>query len=366
MKKVIIYGAGSIGNHLSHASRQMGWQVDLCDVDPDALVRTRKYIYPGRYGKWDEEIGLYLCDEVPSGDYDLHIVGTPPDRHVALARSAIKEGARALLVEKPLCAPDLKGARELWEEAAAAGCSVFVGYDHVVSKTATLTAEMLRSGKLGGIQTLDVEFREHWGGIFNAHPWLSGPADTYLGYWQRGGGATGEHSHAINLWQYLAHEAGSGRIVEVNASMEFVRDDKVNYDSISLMQMRTEKGMIGRVAQDVITLPTRKWARAQCERGYVEWYCGQRAGMDTVAYGFDKGDITTYDIAKTRPDDFVQEIKHIEHAMGDETFISPICLERGLESMLVIAAAYWSAQEHCAVEIDYGKGYTSEALSLVK
>ena len=44
--KVKIYGAGSIGNHLANASRQMGWSVDICDVDRSALKRTKNEIYP--------------------------------------------------------------------------------------------------------------------------------------------------------------------------------------------------------------------------------------------------------------------------------------------------------------------------------
>jgi hypothetical protein len=42
---------------------------------------------------------------------------------------------------------------------------------------------------------------------------------------------------------------------------------------------------------------------------------------------------------------------------------SPIKLERGLETMLVIAAAHRSAQNNCPVTIDYSKGYSLKALS---
>ena len=38
--KVKILGAGSIGNHLAHASRKMDWFVDICDIDSDALVKN--------------------------------------------------------------------------------------------------------------------------------------------------------------------------------------------------------------------------------------------------------------------------------------------------------------------------------------
>ncbi len=92
--KVKIYGAGSIGNHLAQASRRMGWSVDICDTDRNALIRTKNDIYPARYGEWDEEIGLYHTSEVPVSGYDMIIVGTPPDSHMQLALSAVKEEAK--------------------------------------------------------------------------------------------------------------------------------------------------------------------------------------------------------------------------------------------------------------------------------
>jgi hypothetical protein len=43
--KVKIHGPVSIGNHLSQASRRLDWSVDLCDLDPKALERTKNQIY---------------------------------------------------------------------------------------------------------------------------------------------------------------------------------------------------------------------------------------------------------------------------------------------------------------------------------
>ena len=134
--KVKIHGAGSIGNHLAQASRRMGWSVDICDVDNKALERTKNNIYPSRYGEWDNSIGLYHSKEVPTGGYDFIFIGTPPDSHIDLARLAVKEKAKVILIEKPLCTPDLKGAQELLNEANAANCMVFVGYDHAIGESA--------------------------------------------------------------------------------------------------------------------------------------------------------------------------------------------------------------------------------------
>ncbi len=99
MPKVKIFGAGSIGNHLSNAARALGWAVDLCDVDEAALERTKTQIYPSRYGKWDDEIRLFKNAEAPKEGYDMIFVGTPPDSHIPLAREAIEEKPRAVLVE---------------------------------------------------------------------------------------------------------------------------------------------------------------------------------------------------------------------------------------------------------------------------
>ncbi|KPK15493.1 MAG: hypothetical protein AMK69_27590 [Nitrospira bacterium SG8_3] len=232
MCNVKIFGAGSIGNHLAHASRSLGWNVTICDVDQAALDRTKQTIYPTRYGKWDEAIKLSLVKNAPQGGFDLVVVGTPPDSHLPLALAALEEKPKAILVEKPLCPPNLDQAQKLHNMVTESGTLAFVGYDHVVGKAAQ---ETLQAGRqLSTIETIDVEFREHWGGIFAAHPWLQGPQDSYLGFWKRGGGASGEHSHAINLWQFLSGGLGKGRITEVSATLDYVQTDMVEYDTQNL------------------------------------------------------------------------------------------------------------------------------------
>ncbi len=360
--KVKVLGAGSIGNHLSHASRSLGWSVDLVDLDPAALERTRTQIYPSRYKSWDEGIRLFVSKEAPVGGYDLICVGTPPDSHMALARAAVRETPKAILVEKPLCGPGLEGAQELHDEAKAAGVGVFVGYDHVVGRASAHVGDVARS--LGNVQTLDVEFREHWAGIFGAHPWLAGPWDSYLGFWKRGGGASGEHSHAANLWQHFAHLCGAGRVSEVQATLDFVKDDKVDYDRLCLMTLRAESGLIGRCVQDVITRPPRKWARIQGDAGHVEWWCGREPGVDAVVGTGASGDFE-HKVTKTRPDDFIEELRHLEKALAGDAAASPISLARGLDTMLVVAAAHLSHASGRRVRIDYAKGWRPEALSVI-
>lgn len=361
--KVKVIGAGSIGNHLSNASRRLGWSVDLCDMDPAALKRTREEIYPSRYGSFDAAIRLFTAGDAPRGGYDLICVGTPPDSHMALALAALEERPKAILIEKPLCGPGLENAQAVYDLARRNQVAVFTGYDHVVGRAARHATGLLAGRKIGGIATLDVEFREYWGGIFAAHPWLAGPWESYLGFTSRGGGASGEHSHALNLWQHFAHAADGGRVVEVQATMEFVRDGRVDYDRLCLINLVTEKGLAGRCVQDVVTQPPRKWARVQGDAGWIEWHCGREPGLDVVTQGAPGAAPEEFRVAKTRPDDFVEELSHVAAALATDPAASPISLERGLETMMVIAAANLSAASGRRVRIDYSRGWSAAALS---
>jgi predicted dehydrogenase len=359
--RVKVHGAGSIGNHLAHAARTLGWTVTVCDVSEAALDRMRGEIYPGRYGRWDDAIRLVPSGQAPRGEFDLVCVGTPPDTHIALAREAVGEGAPAVLVEKPACPPHLEGAAALASEAEARGTRVFVGYDHVVGQAARHAESLMREGAIGEVETLDVEFREHWEGIFRAHPWLSGPADTYLGYWRRGGGASGEHSHALNLWQHFAHAAGGGRVAQVSAAISYAREGEADYDRLCAMSLRAESGLVGRVIQDVLTRPARKRATIQGKEGAIEWVNGFSPEGDAVLVHRAGAPVETRVFAKTRPDDFIEELAHVAEAVRTRT-PSPLALARGLDTAVVIAAAHESEHAGRRVVLDWAAGPRPEAL----
>jgi predicted dehydrogenase len=359
--RVKIHGAGSIGNHLAHAARRLGWEVVVCDLAEAALDRMRREIYPGRYGQWDEAIRLYLSAQAPREGFDLVCIGTPPESHIPLARAAVAEGAPAVLVEKPLCPPSLDGAAALADEARGRGAQVFVGYDHVVGRAARHAESRLQAGTIGEVQTLDVEFREHWEGIFRAHPWLSGPADSYLGYWRKGGGASGEHSHALNLWQHFAHVAGGGRVAQVSANLSYVQDGAAHYDRACFMNLRTEKGLCGRVAQDVLTRPASKRARIHGTEGTIEWVNGFSPEGDAVLLHRPGAPPETRVFPKKRPDDFIEELSHIAQCVKSAA-PSPLGLARGLDSAVVIAAAHASERDGRRVTLDWNAGPCLEAL----
>jgi predicted dehydrogenase len=362
MRRIKIYGAGSIGNHLANASRRLGWGVTVCDVSQAALDRMRLSIYPTRYGAWDEGIALHLNDAAPRGGFDYVFIGTPPEHHLPLALAGLAESPKAIIVEKPVCLPSLEDAATVVDRATGSVTRLYVGYDHVVGRAAETAAELMASGTVGPLTTLDVEFREHWGGIFAAHPWLDGPSDSYLGFWERGGGASGEHSHAANLWQHFAHVLGGGRVTEVDARLRYVTDGRAHYDDLCLLTLRTEQGITGRVVQDVVTRPHRKRARLQGHDGAVEWVCNYDPSGDAVVVLRPGKPDELLRVPKTRPDDFIRELEHIEADLPRPPGTSPIRLERGLDTMLVVAAAHRAERLGRRIAIDYGKGYTVDAL----
>ncbi|HEU5304190.1 MAG TPA: Gfo/Idh/MocA family oxidoreductase [Gemmatimonadales bacterium] len=362
MRRIKIYGAGSIGNHLAHASRRMGWEVTVCDVSAAALERMQHQIYPSRYGSWDPAIRLCLNQDAPTGGFDHIFIGTPPEFHLPLALQALDEEPTTVIVEKPVCPPSLAQAQELWAASQARKIRVYVGYDHVVGRAAQKAEELISSGESGETQTLDVEFREHWGGIFAAHPWLDGPSDSYLGFWEKGGGASGEHSHAINLWQHFAHVVGAGRVAEVEARIRYVAHGGADYDDLCLLNLRTEQGLLGRVVQDVVTTPHRKRARIQGTTGAIEWVCNYNADGDAVVLLRPGKPDEVLHLPKKRPDDFIRELEHIEADLRTAPGGSGIRLERGLDTMLVVAAAHRSEQEGRRIRLDYNLGYSLDAL----
>lgn len=342
--KVKIFGAGSIGNHMVQASRRMGWDVVVVDTDSGALERMKTDIYPKRYGAWDPLIELYEAGKEPKGGFDVIVIGTPPDTHMRIAAAAIEEKPRLLHIEKPLCPPDLSGVREfLTLMKKNPEVIVTVGYDHAVSEGIEAVGEMVKKGMFGNIITLDVEFREHWRGIFAAHPWLAGPWETYLGYWKRGGGASGENSHALHLWQHFAEILGWGKITESKSMLSMREEKGAEHDIIAAFLLRTEKGAVGRVIQDVVTYPVRKWAKLQGEKGFIEWHCGGAPEGDLIRYQVDGEVLTEKVFPKKRPDDFYREVEHYDKLLKGEIKPedSPLSFERGLRVMRVLQSAHY-------------------------
>ena len=340
MRNIKIIGAGSIGNHLTNAARSMQWDVDLFDKDDEALKRTKNEIYPLRYKKWDDKINLINIKDDRKQKYDVIFVGTPPDSHIKIAISEIKSLPKLLCIEKPLCEPSMKGLKKLMHLSKSLNVPIWVGYDHVVGDASNFALKKLKEKSFKDVEYIDVEIREHWEGIFKAHHWLKGPEDSYLGNYKQGGGACSEHSHGINLWQFFSHILGGGKVVEVNSNMVYEKKGKLNYDKVCFLDFVTSNGLNGRVIQDVVTKPPSKNLKVIGKGFKLEWYCNFKPNIDAVSWHENNKTFWKY-FKKTRADDFINEMKHIDKFLKNK-FLSPLDIERAIETMEVISAAHTS------------------------
>lgn len=355
--RVKIFGAGSVGNHHANVARIMGWDVDVIDRDKAALLRMKNEIYPKRYGKWDSAIGTFTSDHEPKGGYDAVLIGTPPDSHLSIATKVLfEEGPKLLQIEKPLCSPTLAGVCDFKEAVGRnKNTKIVVGFNHILAQNTRIVEKIVESKELGKLLSMDCEIRSNWENILSAHPWLGGPEDSYLGYWQRGGGAGGEHCHALNLWQHFAHVAGAGRVTRVGGFFNYQSSGNAVYDSFCFLHLETQFSLIGRVAQDVVTMPKRKFAFLQFENGQVEWHNDVTSTTDEVVIQPHHKKEDRIVIQKTRAEEFLREIQHIDDLLAGRIDISdsPIRFERGLDTMKVLSAAHASFSLRGTVEINY-------------
>jgi predicted dehydrogenase len=116
------------------------------------------------------------------------------------------------------------------------------------------------------------------------------------------------------------------------------------------------------VVQDVVTRPPRKRARIQGTEGAIEWICNFSPEGDAVRLLRAGKPEELISLPKRRPDDFVRELEHIEADLRSPASDSAIRLERGLDTMLVVAASHRSEQQGRRVRLDYDQGYSLEAL----
>lgn len=336
--KTQIFGAGSIGNHLSNAARYLKHNVQVVDNKQEALDRMKYDIYPSRYGEWDKSIDQITLEKALKNKeyFDLVFIGTPPSSHIELATLALEKNPKAVLIEKPLSTP-LTDLNEFYKLVKKSSTKVYVGYDHSIAPSVDKML-YLAENNIGQIISIDVDFRESWEGILRAHPWLNGPEESYLGDISKGGGALCEHSHALHLWKTISNYLSLGNISISNVNMKIEKNVMLNYDSITHVHLKTDKNIFGRVVQDVVGIPVEKGAVIQGSKGYINWYCSVPGKGDIVELKLNQKKIKRFIYPKNRPDDFINEILHIEKDLLENSpnKNSVISYEEGHKTMKLI------------------------------
>ena len=263
----------------------------------------KNQIYPSRYQKWDESIDLLL--EPSKSFVDLEVIGTPPDKHAEILLEGIKSNrARAWLVEKPFTYPDSQHIDDLKNNLKDFEHKVYVGYNHSVTPAFINLLKELKNKE--GITRIHCNWLEHWGGIFEAHPWLSGPKDSYLGFSKRGGGSLMEHSHGFHILLLVINQLAL-KIKKTNFCIN--KDLTDSYDKYVNIVFDLDNGsenLIATYTTDVLTKDISKKIVVETEKEVFSVEFGANNGsLDIFQKNRKKLQII---FTKTRPDDFKYEI----------------------------------------------------------
>ena len=132
----------------------------------------------------------------------------------------------------------------------------------------------------------------------------------------------------------------------------------VDTNETTIISVKTEKGLMGTIIQDVVTNPPVKKLRVQGEEDYIEWEVTETADFvrcldDTKIFN------------KRRSDDFVGEIDYIQDVLERKVNSNSLTLESGLDVMMVIAAARLSndiGSGKCI--INYDEGYSLNSIGV--
>ena len=342
MNKVRIVGAGSIGNHLAHCFINSDFEVEITDKDDNALNRMKNQIYPSRYNQWDDRIKIIKSSDNSNYTSDVLVIGTPPNTHLEVALKQLELSTpKIILIEKPISHPDLFLLKSLESKATKNDIRILVGYNHRLTKNTIIATQIVKDKKIGNVLSITSQTRESWNGIMEAHPWLNGPQDSYLSSYLNGGGALYEHSHALNLLQYFIEISECDEIISVQAAMEIVQENRLNYDRFSFLSLINKQNNVFHEIQDVVTNPPIKELRINGTLGDLIWRTSQK--IDEVMLFNQDGEICDhYKIEKTRVDDFLPEVMHIKSLLSGIITESPLDYRYAITTMKIIAAAFES------------------------
>lgn len=342
MKYILIFGAGSIGNHMSYACSKLGYKVYITDKNPLALQRMKNKIYPQRYGKWDKKINQIKFENlhILKINFDLIIIGTPPKTHLDLLKKCKnKFKYKKILIEKPLSSY-LENFQSLKNER-----NLFCGYNHSVSPSFQKFLSLIKKEKIKKKTIVSIKWKESFKGILGAHFWLKNEYDSYLGDIKKGGGALHEHSHGLHLAIYLLNELKIKKY-KIKSDIFFKKKNKKPiYDVLSLIKI-TSKNIDLVLETDLLEdNPVKKIIFFNSEKK-IMWHNSFSKNIDSIHYDT-KNHNKIYNFKKNRSSEFEKEIKHIFSLKNQKQYnSSPLNIKYSIKVMRIICKTLKSAKNN--------------------
>tara|TARA_B100000035_G_C21025422_1_gene565986 strand:- start:1493 stop:2521 length:1029 start_codon:yes stop_codon:yes gene_type:complete len=333
-KQILIFGAGSIGNHFANACSKLKYNTFVTDISEKALKRMKDKIYPTRYKKWNNNIkliyNLNLYEVLNKNKFDLVIIGTPPSTHFEIFKKIKSYNIKNILIEKPLCSFSENPKFFMKYNAKS---NLFCGYNHSISKSFNFFTKKILNKK---IKLIKITWNENWEGILNAHFWMKDEFDSYLGNYKRGGGATQEHSHGLHLLITLTNLLNIKiDLKKIQKNILFKTRGKIKYDNYLSMFLKNEKTNFF-LETNLLDSPTNKSIIAYHENGFTKYLVNFKQGNDAVIQKIDKKE-KIYLFKKDRTSEFLNEVKHIFSLKNDISYKrSNINIKRGIETLNLI------------------------------
>lgn len=372
--EVVIFGAGSVGAHYARAWSKSGANVTVFDVDVGAVLRFSSSLWPQRYGQFPANVTCRLWEpnSVLVDKFDLAVIGTPPDTHADVLHKIAAANLKilqAISIQKPVSSAnydDLERITALSNQIEADGVKFYSGYNHRFSQSFMFLSTLLNNFKPIDEIEIHVDWRESWDGILQAHPWITGPEKTYLGFTHRGGGALFEHSHGLDLGLWIWRRLKLGAPVKISSALTL--DETFSFDSRFEFTAETlEARQILTVYQDVKTKEVTK--QIQITAGEKSLHLQFSTAQDTVIFEESgSGKRTSLIVKKTREEDFDAEVRYICSGIQEVMKLPPVDEYLDFSSALEVSriASYCSGQNemlrfNAYPKINYsGKGFISD------
>ena len=201
-------------------------------------------------------------------------------------------------------------------------------------------AKVIQNHDFGQIKFIRSNFRENWDGIMNAHPWLRGPDDSYLGFIELGGGALFEHSHGLDLFLYVTKllKISDIKIKSVNFAVK--NEGGSIYDENVVINFKSGQKILGTVEQNVFTYPPEKILEIEFERAKIIWFTSENeSGTKVINYKGQLIDELLY--PKQRKDDFYPEMNHVKDVIENNLIDSPISIENVKPTQIMLDTIYF-------------------------
>jgi predicted dehydrogenase len=152
--RLAIVGCGTMGQTIARSVRALdGWSITaLYDKFPTAAQRLHTNLAP-KAAVYDDLAGLLAAPEA----WDIMVIATTADSHVAVAEAALEAGVRKIFLEKPI-ATSLAEADQLIEKAERSQAQVAIDHTRRWIPASQGLRRLVQSGAIGKVCSIHFTF----------------------------------------------------------------------------------------------------------------------------------------------------------------------------------------------------------------